>query len=402
MFYKASNAPCTHSRTPAQRDQDLTTIVSSVNPDIICVNELGEGVVNPLLVNSNVLNVNGVNHFKSANSTNNSSSSLVNMLFYNENKFTLESQSTLQRDLNNFPIIRVIDFYRLYVNDAGLGSPGVDTVFFTIAVAHLKAGSSSGDQNQRENAAEAIMDYIENNVSDQNVILTGDFNIRSSSENSYQEFINYSNASVALNDPISTPGSWNNNSNFASIHTQSTHSSGTGCFSGGGMDDRFDFSLISNSISNGADKLRYQNYYAYGQDGSSFNGSLNTSNNFSVNSVVASALYNFSDHLPVILELEASVSGIGISEEDYWQRVLQVPNPFKNQLNVHFKGQQAFEDVEIRVIDLTGCTVAHKSTSNLAANAQVSFNTEKWRPGIYLLTVSKANGSTVTRKLVKH
>jgi hypothetical protein len=401
LFYKASEAPCTHNRTPAQRDQDFSTIVASVNPDILCVNELGEGVVNPILINNNVLNVNGINHFASANSTNNSSSRIVNMLFYNQDKLTLQSQFSLQRDLNNFPIIRVIDFYRLYLNDAGLGSPGVDTVFFTVAVMHLKAGASTSDQNQRENAAKAVMNYIENNVTDDNIIVTGDFNIRSSNENAYQEFVNYSNATVALNDPINTPGTWHNNSNFATVHTQSTHSSGTGCFSGGGMDDRFDFSLISDAINAGSDNLNYQDYYAYGQDGSSFNGNLNTNSNFSVNASVAAALYNFSDHLPVILELEANVSGIGLNETNYWQQTLQIANPFKRNLELNFKNNTTLQNIEVSVIDLTGRPVLQKNIKTIKPGAQIKFNSATWAPGIYLLSIVKNNKVVETRKLIK-
>jgi exonuclease III len=402
LYYKAgSGAPCSHNRTAAQRDADLRTIVENVQPDIFCVNELGAGVINPLLIVDNILNINLVSHYKSANSTNNSSSSIVNMLFYNKNKFTLQSQSNVQRDLNNFPITRIIDFYRLYVNDAGLGQPGVDTVFFTIAVGHLKAGSSASDRLQRENAAKAVMDYIENTVPDDNIILTGDFNIRSSSETSYQEFTNYSNVNVALVDPINTPGSWNNNGTYTSVHTQSTHSSGSGCFAGGGMDDRFDFSLTSKAIINGSDNLIYKNYYALGQDGSFFNSAMNTNSNLSVNSTVASALYNFSDHLPVILELEAAVSGIGISERELWQKTLQIANPFGDKLALKFRNNNPLNQVNLKVLDLTGRLILQKEYNYIPAMADLEFDSSQWKPGIYLVSLSQQNGQTVSRKLVK-
>lgn len=402
LYYKAgSDAPCSHNRTVAQRDADLRTIIANVQPDIFCVNELGAGVINPLLIVDNILNVNLTNHYRSANSTNNSSSSIVNMLFYNENKFTLHSQSNLQRDLNNFPLVRIIDFYRLYVNDAGLGQPGVDTVFFTVAVGHLKAGSSTSDKLQRENAAKAVMNYLENSVPDDNVIFTGDFNIKTSTENAYQEFINYSNSSVALRDPISTAGSWNNNSTFASVHTQSTHSSSSGCFAGGGMDDRFDFSLTSQAIINGSDNLTYKDYYALGQDGSFFNSAMNTNSNLSVNSTVATALYNFSDHLPVILELEAAVSGIGLSENELWHKTVQIANPFRDKLTLKFRNNNPLNQVSLKVLDLTGRLILQKQYNAIPARADVEFNSSHWKPGIYLVSLSQQNGQTVTRKLVK-
>lgn len=70
-------------------------------------------------------------------------------------------------------------------------------------------------------------------------------------------------------------GSWNNNDFFASVHSQSTHTSGD-CFSTGGSDDRFDFILTSDEIINGTDymKLVPGSYKALGQDGQHFNDRL--------------------------------------------------------------------------------------------------------------------------------
>ena len=51
-------------------------------------------------------------------------------------------------------------------------------------------------------------------------------------------------------DPINTPGSWNNNEDFRGVHTQSTRtsSSGFGGGAGGGLDDRFDFIMVSQNL----------------------------------------------------------------------------------------------------------------------------------------------------------
>lgn len=400
MYYKTGSAPCNHSRTAAQRDADLQTIVSYLAPDVMVVNELGNNPVNPLVMLSDIYNVNGVSHYDRAGSSNNSSSGLVNMLFYNKEKLVLASQSSINLDINQSPLVRVIDFYRLYVKDAGLGSAGVDTVFFTIGVAHLKAGNSSADAAERARATAAVMDYIDQNVPDDNVLFAGDLNVYSANQAAFQNLINYSgNPAISFNDPENQLGSWNNNSNFAAYHTQSTHASSSGCFSGGGMDDRFDFILISDAIENNSDGLDFIDYRAVGQDGSSCcGGSLSTTNNVSVNSSVASALYNFSDHLPVELELEATVSGIGLSPIEKARKAWTFSNPIENQLLVNFSGLMAKKPVQVKVLSINGQMIGNW---NSEAQDRLSIDCSAWQNGIYLIQVSDGAEILETRKVIK-
>lgn len=399
MWYKAGSAPCNHSRSSSQRDADLQTIVQYLAPDVMVVQELGNAPVNPLVVLGDIFNVNGVSHYARAGSSNNSSSSLVNMLFYNSDKLELVSQDFINLDINNSPLIRVIDFYRLYVKDPGLGTPGIDTVFFTIGVAHLKAGNSSGDASERARATAAVMQYIDQNVGDDNVLFAGDFNVYSANQTAFQNLVNYStNPAISFNDPENQLGSWNNNSSFANYHTQSTHSNSQGCFSGGGMDDRFDFILVSDAIENNTDGLTYSNYQAIGQDGSSYNGNLNTSSNFNVNSTVASALYNFSDHLPVEIELEASVSGIGLSPYELKQQAWQVVNPFQDQISLRFKGLLANRSVEVKLLGLNGQILGEWNTQG---ENEFEIASAHLPSGIYLLQVKEGDRFMETRKVIK-
>jgi len=151
------------------------------------------------------------------------------------------------------------------------------------------------------------------------VIFSGDLNLYSSTEPAYVELLNPENP-ITLTDPISTPGAWSNNSNFQEVHTQSTRvSSGPfGAGAGGGLDDRFDFMMISeNMLSN--PKLRYvaDTYFAYGNNGNCFNGSINEpgcGGTFSVS--LREDLYNMSDHLPVVMELETSEEIVILSSNE--------------------------------------------------------------------------------------
>lgn len=400
MYYKAPSAPCNHSRSGAQRDADLRTIVQYVQPDILCVNEMGSTPLNPPVIASSILNVNGINHYQYANFSSSAFSSIANGFFYNATKVALASQTSLKRDLNNVPLVREVNFYRLYVKDQALSQANADTTFFTIGVVHFKAGSDPSDQAARQEAAAAIMDFIDQNITDQNVILTGDFNMQGAGENAFQTLTQYTtNPSEALQDPLSLNGRWNNQSSLANHHTQSTHYSSQGCFVGGGMDDRFDIFLLSDEILSGSDKLHYVTYDALGQDGSSFNSSLNRSTNFEVNASVANALYNFSDHLPIIMQLDADVSGIGLRENAYLEEHLRVRNPFEHQLEISHLGSQKVRH-QVRITDLIGRTMARAVWPGGPNVSPLQFDTDTWPAGIYLLTLQSETG-TYTRKLIK-
>ena len=397
MWYKTSSAPCNHSVGSAQRDNDFKNIVAYVAPDILVVNEFGTSPVNALVVMADILNVDGITHFNRA--TNNfGSSSIANMLFYNEDKLTLDFQDAVELDLNNFPIVRAIDYYKLYVKDAALGQPGVDTAWIGIFAAHLKAGNGSANGAQRERATAAVMDYIDNNVQVDNILFTGDLNVYTSSESAFQNLVNYTaNPSLSFNDPENQLGSWNNNSNFANVHTQSTHSSSSGCFSSGGMDDRFDFILSSDAISNNTHKVSIDDYYAIGQDGSFFNSSMNTNNNFMVPSYIASALYNFSDHLPVVMELEASVSGLGENSYEQMRQSWTFANPAQQSIELSLKGRLSEESLELSILNLSGKVIRQLNTG---ATKNLSIDCSAWSRGIYIISLNNGQGYRESRKVI--
>ena len=397
MWYKTSSAPCTHSVGSSQRDNDLKNIVAYVAPDILVVNEFGSIPVNALVVMADILNVDGITHFNRA--TNNfGSSSIANMLFYNEDKLVLDFQDEVALDLNSFPLVRAIDYYQLYVKDAALGQPGIDTAWVGIFAAHLKAGNGSSNGAERAKATAAVMDYIDNNVLVDNILFTGDLNVYTSSESAFQNLVNYTaNPSLSFNDPENQLGSWNNNSVFADVHTQSTHSSSSGCFSSGGMDDRFDFILSSDAISNNTHKVSIEDYYAIGQDGSFFNNSMNTNNNFVVPSYIASALYNFSDHLPVVMELEASVSGLGENSYEQMRQSWTFANPAQKNIEINLKGRMSQESLAVSILNLSGKLVHQTKT---LATKSLSIDCSAWPPGIYIISLSNGRDYRESRKVI--
>jgi endonuclease/exonuclease/phosphatase family metal-dependent hydrolase len=171
---------------------------------------------------------------------------------------------------------------------------------FTILSTHLKAGSSSSDAAERLAMTTVIREYLNGYPSGSNFMVAGDFNLQSSSESSYQMLIGYQADNDGRSmDPIASSGYWHDNSAFRFIHTQSTQSEW------GGMDDRFDFILVSFALDDG-EGLDYVfgTYDAFGNDGAHLNLPINDPPNGVVSQEVADALNAASDHLPVVLELQ--------------------------------------------------------------------------------------------------
>ena len=92
-----------------------------------------------------------------------------------------------------------------------------------------------------------------------------------------------------LFDPIDRIGHWHNNSSFADVHTQSPRTTSFGGGANGGMDDRFDWLLVSAQLLDESSVLKYieNSYVPYGNDGNHFNDAINNGNNFSNFHVVA-------------------------------------------------------------------------------------------------------------------
>ena len=79
-------------------------------------------------------------------------------------------------------------------------------------------------------------------------ILVGDLNLYRSTEPAYERLLVQNGTGYFL-DPIDTPGNWHQSFTYRHIHTQSTRLQDLGDGgSTGGLDDRFDFILSSQSI----------------------------------------------------------------------------------------------------------------------------------------------------------
>jgi len=404
LNYRNTTNQCTvSSNNPTTKEQNLNTIVTYVNPDILVCQEIGGASAQPadqLLVNA--LNINGVSYYGKANYSNNSFSSLVNMVYFNTNKLSLISQKTINKDLSGQNLVRVLDLYRFYYKDSLLTALS-DTVYFTVIGAHLKAGNSASDAAQRANATAALMNYIKINSTDDNLIMFGDFNTYKSQEACYQNLTQNPIVSINFYDPINKPGAWNNNSSFALYHTQSTRVSGAtngGCFSSGGLDDRFDHIIVSKAVMNNLDRIKIVTgtYKSLGNDGLHFNQSINNGTNNSVPSSILNAIYATSDHLPVVMDIEITKMGLGLEDNFLQSSELRFQNPAKEIIELQLRKNSHAKFCTIT--DLQGRTVAFQNFEENGNALTVTINISGLQSGVYILQVATDAGQNVQQKFV--
>ncbi|MCB0804700.1 MAG: T9SS type A sorting domain-containing protein [Bacteroidales bacterium] len=373
----------------AEKNEYLKTIVNWVKPDILAVNEIYRTSYYHDLLLDNVFNVNGVNYYERAYPPNLSNGFTINNVFFDSRKLELVGNSVAAIG------VRDIDVFKFrYIEGAYADS----NLILNCAVAHLKAGDNQDDRDQRANATSQLMQYISNSE-DGNYTFSGDFNLYYSSETAFQNLLFYPNENARFYDPVNRIGYWNNNINYADVHTQSTHTGGN-CFSGGGLDDRFDFILVSEEIINGSNDIKYVegSYKAVGQDGQHFNTSITSSpTNASVPSSVLNALYNMSDHLPVSIDF-AIGDHVGINDLKNTSVHLFFKNPVSGNFLLHYsvKGSGSYV---FQLRDLSGKLLTEQ-TEYLVNSGELQIPANHLSNGMYILSVKSEGQIPVVRKVV--
>ena len=372
----------------------LKTIIKYVNPDIFTVNELSETTSYHQMILNEVLNTDGVNKYRKAVSFNYANSFLVNMLYYNQEKLTLYSQDVVHS------AVRDIDVFTLYYNSAGLGQ-GSDTIFITCLVAHLKAGNSDNDASSRASMVSTAMTYIRTHDLPENMLFMGDLNVYTHNEQAYINLLyNYSGTQYFF-DPIDRPGDWNNNYSFKDVHTQSTHSQNTACFSHGGMDDRFDFILASGPLLQGNNGMKFlvNTYEALGNDGQHYNKSVNSSpTNTSAPSSVINALYNMSDHLPVLSKLKVDAT-LGLEENLSSISSLRFENPSIGDMQLKIQMRTA-QNIKIEIYNSFGQLVLVQHHKDRGVSLSISLSLSHLSNGMYVLKVGDNENLSLSRKFI--
>jgi len=297
MFYNLLEFP---NAAPGGRSDILKNIIVEFQPDIFMVCELQNEVGADLVLNTS-LNSENASYSRAEFVYNQSSGSdLQQLLFYKTNKFSLESEEIITTP------IRDINKYVLKLNTVDQEE---DPIYIYVYVAHLKSSQGTDNKQLRLEMVTEFTNDIENIASNSFVIFSGDFNLYTSTEPAYQKLLDPNNA-IQMIDPINTLGSWHNNEDFQEIHSQSTRisSGGFGAGAGGGLDDRFDFITISETMVSNP-KLHYitDSYKSFGNNGNCYNIDINDESCIGTFSQeLRDDLYNMSDHLPIIMQLETN------------------------------------------------------------------------------------------------
>lgn len=394
-YYGNGISSCTESNNNTEsKQQYIKTILDYVQPTIFTVNEFGNS--QPLLDEfmSHVLNVNGVHKWKTTPIiTSNTYTTIVNSIFYDSDKVELLRHRIAQTST------RDIDAYELYFKTEGTLSG--DTIKLVCMVGHLKAGYGSDNENKRSIMVQNALWFCENNYAGENVLFMGDFNLYGASEPAYQKMTSktaYPHA--AFIDPLGPAGvgEWNENSYYAQYHTQATNLSGGGCLSGGGLDDRFDFIMMSQAIDNRDKGLEYSSFEIIGNDGNHFNKSVNSPANNSVPSDVLNALVHNSDHLPVKMELRISDRFIDVAEYGEQQVLSIYPIPATDFVNVVFVAAES-QTVGVDILDIQGQLVGQTEFTASGGRQVERIDVSNLEKGFYLVSVH-TGAQTATSKMV--
>lgn len=268
------------------RNIDFKKVIDYINADIYITQELtnNSGVTNFL---NNVLNKES-DKYLSAKFYD--ETDIDQALFYDKNKFEILSTSKIEGDPRN------IIAYRLQHIQT-------EKIFFVFNL-HMKASQGSSNEQRRYTQVQQLINYTQQMNEDHFYIVAGDFNIYSTNEAAYQKFFETTATGYGkFNDLVNVEGSYRN-SDYAIFHTQSPRTSQFGGGASGGMDDRFDYILFSDSLmqSNRTFVIE-ETYKAIGNDGNHYDKAINIAPNTAVTQEIADALHDASDHLPVVVDI---------------------------------------------------------------------------------------------------
>ncbi|MBU1636236.1 T9SS type A sorting domain-containing protein, partial [bacterium] len=318
----------------------------------------------------------------------NSSSYNDNAFFYRTSKVSFVGQRDIQTTL------RDISEYTVHPHNLAEGEN------VRVLSAHLKAGNDNSDQVQRRDEALTLRAELDQLPEGELFMFMGDFNLYTSAEDAYQILLDSEpNPNGQLFDPIDTPAAWHNSITYASIHTQSPRAEY------GGMDDRFDFILVSAALMDTASShVLPETYTPWGNDGLHFNQSINDGDNAAVSEEVADALYFASDHLPVVVDvvfrpatMDARHDEISLASE---YSLSVYPNPFNPSTTISFDlPQQAH--VSLIAYDLLGRKIEQLFSETISAGSHsLNWDCSSCATGLYIIKLRSGTHRSITKAML--
>lgn len=378
------------SPTPVtQRNTWFTNILNATQPDIFGVNEIGPYMTafSPANnISQNILpNVVGKGPFYEATQIQyDGNQDICNMMWFNSSKLGLSTQDLITVNGGYRPL----DYYKFYYKGQ---DPNADSTFVHVILCHLMATNASGRSAQTD----AAMDYLDNDVGGaaDNYIIMGDLNMDTPNAGAFQNMTTHSNFNIRMRDPLNISSNWSNNNAYDYSWTQSTRTSAYSCGSGGGLDDRFDIILCSNSLLNGTDGIQYipGSYWVPGNPHSP---------NPQVSSTVRNNMVGMSDHYPVVMDLEVSRAvALDVPKADF---VAWAPSPFTGSPKVMLDlagGQQGI--YTFRLLDVQGREVAEHRAELGTGRHAIALETTELQDGVYFLHIGRSGSVPISLKTVR-
>jgi len=385
-----SDSEVSRNKTPF-----LSTILGEVKPDLFMVCEMIDEIGSNYLFENSIIPFN--ENFQKAPFEENQSGSysLQQMVYYNTEKLILEETRVITADT------RDINQYTFKINTENLNT---NPITIEVFVTHLKASTGSSNRQRRLNSIQSFVSYTNNIADDSYVLFAGDLNFYTSNEEGYQHLIDDRNPIVII-DPIDRPTPnfpddgidyyenynstyfWNNSS-FRDIHSQSTRTSNIGFIddsgSTGGLDDRFDFIMMSKNF-NTSTSLYYVNdsYKVVGNNGNCYNSFISNPNCSGVYSqTLRDALIEFSDHLPVVMEIETPENTLSTN-------LIRETNFIGSNIIKDYLKITSPKDINnLKIYSITGQLIDVKLSKN-TGNDTIIIDVKHISKGIYYLSHQK-------------
>jgi hypothetical protein len=221
-----------------------------------------------------------------------------------------DTSTLMLLDSNDLTNIGTHPMLRAHFRPVGYTSP--DSEFYVYAI-HLKAGDSLNEKNQRATEAANLRSDADALGEGKHIIFAGDFNLLGSSEGAWSNMrapgngqaFDVNDCPFDANDclcDVNCPCEWRDNEIYKIIHTQSTREDPCRGMAGGGMDDRFDFQLVTGEFFDGeGPEYVPGSFHVFGNNGTHNMNSWISSGNGASPEVLA-ALENTSDHLPIVAD----------------------------------------------------------------------------------------------------
>ena len=380
-----NNALDFQGQANANRLPYFRTVMRAIHPDVVFMEEIGSESAMELMLSEVYAQID--TDWTTADFMYNGS--LNEVCFYRMSKVALVSERAIHaspRNINEFVL-------RPALGDTSLRIHCMS--------AHLKA--SQGYEEERRQEADSVRKQTNMFPAGTNFLICGDFNLYTSDEPAYQTLITPGdNASGQFYDPINSPGAWNNNATFAHIHTQSTRTDAeSDGGASGGLDDRFDFILVSGALmdSNGC-RVLPATYQSFGNDGQHFNQNIDDGVNHAVPDSVAFALHHATDHLPVVVNIVIEPDGPSAANPSPQPRELALftcyPNPFNSVLTMDIPAFSGAANLD--VFDVLGRKIAERSFKGGNVNLPpIQMDFSKFGTGTYFVQLKTPAATQVQR-----